>query len=460
MGNTIQLAVIGGGVGGYPAAIQAARMGAQVTLIEKELIGGTCLNWGCIPTKSLLQTGEVVRTIRESQVFGVHCDGFSIDFAAVMARKNQVVEQLRKGVERLLSAKKIRVVRGTAKLVDAATIEVEETGEKLKSDRIILATGSKPSMIPIKGAERADIWDSNRFLTMESLPKKAVIIGGGVIGVEFAQILNRMGSDVTILEILEGLLPGVDREIGQALEKSLVQDGIRIFTGAGVTEVKGSAGKRIVLFNHKGERKDSEAECVIFAVGRKPNLTGLNAEKVGLATRKGFIVANERMETNVPGIYAVGDVIGGIMLAHVATAEAECAVKNAMGQKSTLEYKAIPSCVYTHPEIGSVGLSEESAKEKYDIQVGRFPFYGCGKALVMNETYGMVKIVSERKHGEVLGVHIIGPHATDMIAEAVLGMGMEMTVEELAHAVHPHPTLSEAIMESALSLCGGAIHMP
>lgn len=460
MGSKIRLTVIGGGVGGYPAAIKAARLGAEVTLIERDLMGGTCLNWGCIPTKSLLKSGQVIRTIKESGIFGIECGSYKVDFSAVMNRKNSVVQQLRNGVEKLVAAKKISVIKGTATLLDSSTVQILGTKEKIKSDKIIIATGSRPGKLKIQGGDGPDILNSDGFLAMESLPKSVAIIGGGVIGVEFAQILNRMDVDVTILEMMEGLIPGTDKEIALALEKSIKEEGIKVFTKATVEKIAHSKGENTVHFIHGKESRKCVAEKVIMSVGRIPELKDLNADKVGLEQKKGALLVNEQMETNIPGIYAVGDVVGGIMLAHVATAEGECAVENAMGHISKMSYRAIPSCIYTTPEVASVGLSEEQAKEKFDIQVGRFPFYGCGKALVMNETYGMVKIVSEKKYGEVLGVHIIGPHATDMIAEAVLGISMEMTVEELAHAIHPHPTLSEAIMESALSLCGGAIHMP
>jgi len=455
-----RITIIGGGVGGYPAAIKAARLGAEVTLVEKDHMGGVCLNRGCIPTKTLLQSGQVISTIQESEVFGIHCGDYKVDFGAIMNRKNSIVETLRSGVLKLLAAKKINVIKGTAAILDASTVKVLETGNEIKSDSIIIASGSKPGKLKMAGAESQNVWDSDRFLEMDRLPKKVAIVGGGFIGVEFAQILNRMGVDVTILEMMDTLISGSDREIAKALEKSLVDEGISVFTNADIKDIKHGKIKNSVNFLLNGEPQKCEAEKVILSVGRKPDLSWLDLNGIGLATRRGALYVDERMETNIPGIYAVGDVAGGIMLAHVAMAEGECAAKNAMGEKSVMNYDAIPSCIYTSPEVASVGMSEEKAAEKFDIQVGRFPFHGCGKALVLNETYGMVKIISEKRSGLVLGVHIIGPHATDMIAEAVLGMSMGVRVDQLAHAIHPHPTLSEAVMESALSLCGGAIHMP
>ncbi|MBW1782604.1 MAG: dihydrolipoyl dehydrogenase [Deltaproteobacteria bacterium] len=456
-----RVTVIGGGMGGYPAAIKAARLGAQVTLVEKDQVGGVCLNWGCIPTKSLLQSCQVVQTVRDSELFGIQCGEHRIDLKSIMARKNRVVDQLRTGVEKLLAAKKIRVVRGTAQVMDPSNVQIQETGETIASDKIIIATGSRPRKLNFKGSDGPGIWDSDDFLEMNRLPKRVVIIGGGVIGVEFAQILHRLGSEVTILEMLDGLVPGVDREIAHALEQSLQDEGIHVFTGASVSEIRHQkTGKTVLFAAADGATMRCPASKVIMSVGRAPDLSWLDVDHLGLGASDGALQVNERMETTVPGIYGVGDVVGGIMLAHVAMAEGECAAANAMGEESRMHYDAIPSCIYTSPEVAVVGLGEEDAAKHFDIEVGRFSFHGSGKALVLNETFGMVKIVSEKGSGHVLGVHIIGPHATDMIGEAVLGMSMKMTVEELAHAVHPHPSLSEAVMESALSLCGGAVHMP
>jgi len=460
MANKTKVTIIGGGVGGYPAAIKAARMSADVTLVEQNFMGGTCLNRGCIPTKSLLHTGEVVQTMKEAAIFGIKCKGYSIDFKAVVKRKEAVVKQLRQGVEGLVKAKKIRVIQGTAELIDDSTVQIKDTGEKIKSNKILIASGSRPGTLKFKGSDGPDVLNSDQVLELKTLPKSVIIIGGGVIGVEFAQIFHRFGVKVTILELLGNLIPGTDKEIAQSLEQSLVEEGISVITGAGVKEIVKKKGKNEVLYTLADQEKSVTAEKVILSVGRKPDISSLKVDNVGLAHENGAIVVNDRMETNVPDIYAAGDVIGGIMLAHVATLEGECAISNALGKKDSISYKAIPSCIYTDPEVASVGLTEEEAKKEYDIEVGRFPFYACGKALVINRTHGMIKIISEKKFGEVIGVHIIGPRATDLIAEAVLGMSMEMTVEELAHAVHPHPTLSESMMESALSLCGGAIHMP
>ncbi|MBW2047194.1 MAG: dihydrolipoyl dehydrogenase [Deltaproteobacteria bacterium] len=455
-----RITIIGGGMGGYPAAIKAARMGARVTLIEKGSLGGVCLNWGCIPTKSLLQSCQVIKTVTESDLFGVQCGDHQIDLKPIMERKNSVVSQLREGVEKLLAAKKVRVIQGTAQIMDPSSVQVRETGETVQSDKVIIASGSRPRKLDLKGMDGPGIWDSDDFLGMKRLPKRVAIIGGGVIGVEFAQILHRLGADVTILEMLDGLLPGVDREIALALEQRLMEEGIKVFTKATIGEIKHRRGSKTLEFTADGRTLKCVASKVVVSVGRSPDLRWLNTDQLGLTTKDGALWVNERMETSVPGIYGVGDVVGGIMLAHVAMAEGECAAKNAMGDESEMRYDVIPSCVYTSPEVAVVGFSEEEARERFDIEVGRFSFHGSGKALVLNETFGMVKIISDKKTGRVIGVHMIGPHVTDMIGEAVLGMTMKMTVQELSHAVHPHPSLSEAVMESALSLCGGAVHMP
>jgi dihydrolipoamide dehydrogenase len=460
MADKTRITIIGGGVGGYPAAIRAARMGAEVTLIEKDALGGTCLNWGCIPTKALLQSANVARTMKESDVFGIRCKGYEVDFGAVMARKNTVVAQLTRGVGALLKAKKVKVIQGTASFVDPKTVQVNETGETIQGDKILIASGSKPGRIPIEGIDGPDVMDSNQVLAMKALPASVVVIGGGVIGVEFAQFLIGMGTEVTIIEMLPNLVPGVDKEIATALQKRIAASGVKIVTGASVQSIAHKKTENTVTYALGGKTDTVTAEKVFLTVGRKPDFSLLNIDKVGIKHERGAIVVNETMETNVPGIYAAGDVIGGIMLAHLASAEGECAVRNALGHREIMNYKAVPACIYTTPEVACVGLSEEQAKERGEIQVGRFPFRGNGKALVLNEVEGKVKVISDKKFGEVLGVHIIGPHATDLIAEAVLGMTMEMTAEELASAIHPHPTVSEAIMEAAMAITGGAIHMP
>jgi len=460
MADRKKIIIIGGGVAGYPAAIRAARVGAEVVLIEKDTLGGTCLNRGCIPTKAMLQSAGIVRTMKEANKFGINCKGFEIDLSAIMERKNSIVSQLTKGVKNLLAAKKVQIIHGTASFTDSRTVQINEDGKKMTGDCILIASGSQPGMIPIKGINGEDVLNSDQLLDLKKIPKSAAIIGGGVIGVEFAQILSAFGTEVVILELMPGLIPGLDPEIAAVLEKSLQAAGIKIITEALIESISAGKKGKTVKFTLKNEKKSLSAESIIMAVGRKPDFSLLNVDRIGIRHENGKILVNECMETNVPGIFAAGDVTGGIMLAHLASAEGECAVRNALGNRTDMDYKAVPSCIYTTPEIACVGLTEQQAKEKHEIKIGRFPLKANGKALVMNETEGMVKIIAEKKYGEVLGVHIVGPHATDMIAEAVLGMTMEITAEELAHAMHPHPTVSEAVMEAAMTVSEGAIHMP
>ena len=460
MTSKLKITIIGGGVGGYPAAIKAARAGADVTLVEKDLLGGTCLNRGCIPTKSLLHAGEVVQIMQESKTFGVNCKGYTIDFRAMMARKQAVVNQLRNGVQGLLKKKKVKIVTGSAQLLEPGKVKIAETGELIKSDKVLIATGSKPKHLDFKGSAGLELLNSDQALEIKELPKSVVIVGGGVIGLEFAQIFNNLGVKVTILEVLEEIAAGIDTDIAAALGKVMSGRGVDIVTGASIQRLSKKKDLITVHYDAAGKMQTAVGEKIIMAVGRAPVTDGLGAEKIGLAMEKGALVVSDQMETNLPGVYAAGDVTGKIMLAHAATAQSECAVENMLGGKKQINYNTIAGCIYTSPEVGCVGLTEAAARERYDVEVGRFPLVACGKALVINETEGFVKIVADKKYGEVLGVHIIGPRATDLIEEAVLGVSMEMTVEDLALAVHPHPTLSESLMEAAMSIHGGAIHMP
>jgi len=453
--------IIGGGPGGYVAAIRAAQLGTQVTLIEKDSLGGTCINRGCIPTKALLQSADLLESIKHSETFGILVDKISLDFSAVVKRKKAVVERLVDGVTYLMRKNKVNVIRGTATLIDSKTVGILESNDKIKCDNIVIATGSKPSTISIKGNDEPDVIDSDQALTMDQLPKSIVIIGGGVIGLEFAQIMHRMGSKVTIMEIMPHILPAEDTEIARLLESILKKDGIDIFTSATVTGISGvEQNKKVTFTDKEGDNQETTAEKVLVAVGRSPCTDDLGANKLGLAMDKGKIIANEYMETNIPGVYAIGDVVGGLMLAHKAMEEGKCAVENIMGARNKMNYNAIPRCVYTSPELAGVGLTEVSASEKYgDIKVGRCPFIANGKAIIYNKTGGMVKIIAEAKHGEILGAYIIGPQATELIAETVLEIKKKGVFEDIASTIHAHPTLSEAAMEAALDIGGRQISL-
>jgi len=457
------IVIIGGGPGGYVAAIRAGQLGAQVTLIEKDTLGGTCLNRGCIPTKALLESANVLAEIRDAGVFGISAEKVSIDFSAVAKRKEAVVQQLVSGVNSLMKKNKIEVIKGTGTLIDSRTVGILETGDQINADNIIIATGSKPTTVPIEGIDEPGVITSDEALAMEKFPKSIIIIGGGVIGLEFAQIMHRMGSKVTIVEMMPQVLPTEDTEIANMLMDILKKEGMEIFTDVSVTSISGSQqGREVVSFttgdgNNKQERV---AEKVLLAVGRSPNTDDLGGDKLGLNVDNGKLVVSERMETNIPGIYAIGDVIGGLMLAHVAMAEGKCAVENILGNDCQIDYQTVPRCVYTSPAVACVGLTEAKAKQDYgDIKIGRFPFRANGKALILNETEGTVKIIADAQYGQILGVHILGPQATELIAEAVLGMRMEVTFEDAASTIHAHPTLSEAMMEAFLDVSGSRIHL-
>ncbi|MCX5905099.1 MAG: dihydrolipoyl dehydrogenase [Proteobacteria bacterium] len=455
--GNVHVVVIGGGPGGYPAAIRVAQLGGKVTIIEKDEFGGTCLNRGCIPTKSLLQSAGVYHLAKESKVFGINISGSSVDFPAVMARKNTVVKQLVGGLGGILKSHGMTIIKGTAEIVDAKTVKVKETGETIKADKIIIATGSVPSRVPIPGIDLPGVINSDGALSLDKLPKSILIIGGGVIGMEFAQVMRRMDVEVTVVEMLPQILPTEDEEIAKAFSGMIQKEGIEIFTSTTVSKIEAKGDKKLVSFGDK----QKEVDLVLVAVGRAPYTEGLGLDKVGVAMEKGFVKVNEYLETSVAGIYAIGDAIGNYMLAHVATAEGETAAQNVLGHKHKMSYRSVPRAVYTNPEVASVGMSEKEAKAKYgDVQIGRFPFVGCGKALVINETGGLVKIIADKKYGEVLGVAILGPHATDLINEAALAIQMEATFEEMAHTIHAHPTIAESIMEAALDVDAKAIHMP
>jgi dihydrolipoamide dehydrogenase len=451
----VNVVVIGGGPGGYPAAIRASQLGAKVTIIEKDQFGGTCLNRGCIPTKALLQSAGTYKAAKESSIFGVNIGDVKVDFPAVMARKNTVVKQLVGGLGGILKSHGMKIVNGTGQIVDANTVKVAESGEEIKADKIIIATGSVPTKVPIDGIENCIT--SDEALDLEKLPKSMLIIGGGVIGMEFAQIMNQMDVKVTVVEMLPQILPTEDPEIAKGFAAIAQKEGIEILTNTSVSKIVKKGKKKIVTFGDQTK----DVEVVLVAVGRSPYTEGLGLDKVGVAMEKGFVKVNDYLETSVPGIYAIGDAIGNYMLAHVATSEGETAAANVLGQQHKMCYRSVPRGVYTTPEVASVGMTEQEAKDKYgELEIGRFPFVGCGKALVINETEGLIKIIADKKYGEVLGVSILGPHATDLINEAALAIKMEATFEEIAHTIHAHPTIAESMMEAALDVDAKAIHMP
>ncbi len=448
--------VIGGGPGGYVAAIKASKMGKRTCIIEENAFGGACLNVGCIPTKALLKSVEVMNTIREASAYGVANIGgqdIFLDLNAVQKRKNTIVKQLVSGVGGLLRKNKVDVVKGHGSFLDKNTLEVGD--RKITGENIIIASGSSSKSLPVEIDPEMPVYTSTEVLDLTSLPDKIAIIGGGVIGVELAYYLSAIGVKVTIIEFLERILPMVDREITEMVRRQFSDMGMEIHTGSKVTRVE----KDKIIFEKDGNLFEVPCDAVLMAVGRKPNIEGLNLEAAGVRVERGAIASDVHLTTNVKGIYAVGDVNGRSMLAHTASSEAIVAVENICGLTGKMEYDKIPSAIYIQPEIASIGLTEEQAREKYgDVKVGRFPLMASGKAKVEGEDRGIIKIISELRYGEIVGAHLFCAHATEMIAELSVSMSLECTAEELAKAVHPHPTVSESILEACHAVTGKAIH--
>lgn len=452
--------VIGGGPGGYVAAIRAAQLGAKVAVVEKDNVGGTCLNRGCIPTKALVASAELVGQLKNAAAFGINVDGFSVDFHRVMARKQEIVDGLIKGIEFLFSRHKIQLVRGAGKLAGAGTVEIHKedgTVEQLTGKNIIIATGSEPALITALGYNGRTVITSNEALELEDIPKSLLIIGGGVIGCEFASIFHQFGTEVTIVEAMPNILPLVDDEISRRLAMLLKKKGISIKTKAMITSVvEEEGGVKATL--ETGE--EIKAEKALISIGRTFNTKDLGLEQIGVALGpKGEILVDDYLRTNVPGIYAIGDVTNKIQLAHVASAQGLVAVENIMGSNRSMDYSVVPSCIFTMPEIGTVGITSQEAKAKgIKTKVGKFPFTALGKARCMEETDGNVKIIADAETDRVLGVHIFGPHATDLIAEAALAIQLGATAKDIARTIHAHPTLAEGMMEAAENVHGLSIH--
>ncbi|MGI5919524.1 MAG: dihydrolipoyl dehydrogenase [Christensenellales bacterium] len=443
MSKHYQAAVVGGGPGGYVAAIRLAQLGIKTVLIEKDKLGGTCLNRGCIPTKSLLHSAEVYKTVREAEKYGVTAKDAAFDYAKISARKDSIVTKLRRGIESLEKKAGVDVIYGAASFVDAHTLAAG--GDTVTADSIIIATGTAPARIPIPGIDLPGVMDSDAVLSMMECPKSVVIIGGGVIGVEFATLLSALGVKVSVVEMMDEILPTADKEIAALMHKKLVKEGVKIFTGAKVEKIEPGL---TVHFNQNGSKSVS-GEAVIVAIGRRPVTDGLMPEKAGVSLSRGFVVVDEYLRSSVPHIYAIGDVAGKVQLAHVASAQGLLAAHNIVGGNKKMRYDIIPSCVYSEPEIASIGLTEEQARKAHSVKVGRFSTAANGRSMIMGESAGLVKIITEEKTGEILGCHIMAPRATDMIGEVAAAMRAEGTIEELADTIHAHPTVSEMIMEAA-----------
>ncbi len=445
-----EIAVIGAGPGGYETAIKAAQLGKKTCIVEEKEFGGTCLNVGCIPTKVLIRTANLVSEIRDASKFaveGVDPAAVSVDMKKLQQRKSGIVKTLTGGVRALLGGNRVAIEKGKAAFVDAHTLSV---GDKtITAENIIIATGSKvfmPPFIAIEGDSR--VITSDEALGLDSLPKRMAVIGGGVIGVEFAYLFSKLGVEVTVLELMDQILPMVDPEISSLARKSMEQGGVSFKLGAKVKTVKDNC----VQFELDGKEEEIAADLVLMAVGRVPNTEGLNAEGIGLAFERKAIQTNERLQTNIPHIYAIGDVNGKVMLAHTASHEGMTALENICGGYAEMDYDKIPSCIYITPEIASIGLTEAKAKEKAGkIKVGRFPFAANGKSLIEGSTEGMAKVILDEETGEILGVHLFGSHVTEMIGEISAAMASELTAEEVIGSIHPHPTVNEAVGEAFMA---------
>src|SRR5436190_6620517 len=458
MAGSFDVVVIGGGPGGYVAALRAAQLGARTAIVEKDRMGGTCLVRGCIPTKALLQSSELYTLAKTGEPFGLLADNVRFDWPAAQKRKTAVVDQLVKGVEGLLKAGGVTSLKGAARLAGRGAIDVD--GETLQAKDIVIATGSAIARIPLPGAELTI--DSDQILELREVPRHLAVIGGGVVGMEFAAMFAALGSKVTVLEMLPQVLAMVDADLVNVYAKHLAGLGGEIHTSSKVDKVVKHDGGLQVQFSAGGEGGAVDADQVLLAVGRVPYTHGLDAEKAGVKLDRYRIVVDERLHTDADGIWAIGDVIGGIMLAHVASYEGVCAVENIAGHsRRTPDYHAAPNCIYTDPEIAHVGLGEKEAKEKrIAVKVGRFPFAASGRALTLGQSEGYAKVLADPESGRLLGAHIIGPRATDLIAEATLAVQNGLTMEQLDRTIHAHPTLPESLMEAALAAQGRAIHIP
>ena len=440
--------VIGAGPGGYETAIKAAQMGKKTCIIEGTYFGGTCLNVGCIPTKALIQTAELFGKMKDASRFaieGVDADKLSVDMKKLQARKGTVVKTLVNGVKGLLRGNKVTVIEGHASFADPHTLAVGD--KKITAENVIIATGSSVFMPPFIAREgQNNILTSTEALDLDHVPASIAVIGGGVIGVEFAFLLNKLGSKVTVLELMDRILPMVDTEVSKLAQKRMTKEGITFYLGAKVSKVKDNT----VYYELDGKQCEVKADAVLMAVGRTPNTEGLNAEGIGIEFDRKAIKTDSHLRTNIPGIYAIGDVNGKVMLAHIASHEGMVAVANLCGHDEEMRYDRIPSCIYLDPEIACIGLTEDQAREKYgdDLKIGRFNLVANGKSLIAGDTDGLFKVIVTADTGEILGVHLYGQHVTDMIGEISVAMNAEATAEEVLGSIHPHPTVNEALGET------------
>jgi len=452
------LVIIGGGPGGYVAAIRARQLGMDVALVEKNTLGGVCLNWGCIPTKAYYRNAEIMRDLSRAAEFNVTISGIEFNMAGAKERKDKIVKTLVSGVEKLLSDHGVEVIKGQAELLAPNTIKV--LGQEITAKNIIIATGSTPVNLPIPGLELEGVVNSTGLLQITEVPSRMVVIGGGVIGLEYACIFNAFGSQVTVIEYLPTILSGIDREISKRMGVFLKRQGITVHTSTTLEKIEKSVNELLLTAQGKKGNLNLNADLVLVSVGRRPLTDGLNLDKIGVVTDEyGFIKVDENFATNIPGIYAIGDVIGGIMLAHVASEEGVVVVEKIAGHNSEVHYHAVPSTIFTFPEIATVGMSEEDcANQGIKYKVGKFNFAANGKALTLGETDGLVKVIAD-EDDVIRGVHIIGPHASDLILEGTVLVNERVKVSDFIGTIHAHPTLGEALMEAILDVNDQAIHL-
>ena len=449
--------IVGGGPAGYVAAIRASQLGGKVILIEKDALGGTCLNRGCIPTKALVKSTEVFLEAKRANEFGIDVGNIKINLQKIMARKNNIVSQLVSGVEQLMKANKVSLYRGTGHILSPHLVKVND--EEIATRKLIIATGSESALLPIPGLDLPGVLTTDDILELDELPETLVIIGGSHVGVEFACIFNGLGVKVTIVKRRPLLLEPIDEEIGRRFAQSLPRQGIEVKIGAAVKAIRKEGAVLKVVWDTPDGEQGVEGQMVLMATGRLPYTEGLGLSELGIRMDGRAIVVNEYLETNVNDVYAIGDVLGKSMLAHVASYEGEVAAENALGHSRQADYHAVPSCIFTQPEIAGVGITEVEASDKsIPYKVSKFPFIACGRALTMGETMGMVKMICNAEDGTVLGIHIMGPHASDIIAEGVLAVQMGATARDIVHTMHAHPTLPEAVREAAMGQLDGAIH--
>jgi dihydrolipoamide dehydrogenase len=460
---TYDLVVIGGGPAGYAGAIRAGQLGKKVACIEVERPGGTCLNWGCIPSKALLKSAELYRSFGKAEEFGIKAEGVTFDFAKIMGRSRDVADKMAKGVEFLFKKNKVDHIIGRGQIDSASQVSVVEgkdKGKVLKTKRILLATGCVPRPLPGIETDGKVVMTSREALAMREKPESTIIIGAGAIGVEFAYFLSSFGTEVHLVEMQDRLVPVEDPEISQALERSFKKSGIKTYTGTKVENVK-VKGKTVTADFVKGDKKETvKAASLLVAIGVLANTKGLLGKGIEFETYKGSIVVTDSYETSIPGIYAAGDIIGPPWLAHVATWEALQAVNGMFSDSTPRRVRDFPGCTYCQPQIASIGMNEETAKAKgIKYKIGKFPFSASGKAVASNHPDGFVKLIVDEAYGEILGAHIIGADATELIAEYALAMKLEATPQEIHTTIHAHPTLSESLMEAAAAIHGEAIHI-